>query len=164
MKKILTVLLAVAMVATTSTGIFAEELSPNEVEVKTGETLADLTGSIDLEAIMVSSYTVKLPKKLDVKEKKVTCDIKAKGDVDAAKKIVIEESNAGQNKLVDQAGDKTAVDLSVSFGNGIEGKDIKADYDTAKETMTIEHGDLAAATWKCQLPIVIKLADASLAG
>lgn len=159
MKKILTALLAVAMVTTASTGVFANELGDNEQEVKTGVTLADLNGTIDLEAIMVSSYTIKLPKKLNVNEKTVTCDIQAKGDVDGSKKIVIEEVNKGQNKLLDDANTKQAVSLSVSFGDGIEGGTIKADYDTAKEVMTITHGDLEAATWKCQLPIVIKLAD-----
>lgn len=159
MKKILTVLLAAAMVATVPTSIFADELGDNEKEIATGATLADLNGTIDLEAVMVSAYTVKLPKKLDVKAKSVTCDIYAKGDVDGSKKIVITEDNAGQNKLADTAGVKTDVDLTVSFGTGIEGKDIESDYNTAKETMTIAHGDLAAATWKCELPIVIKLAD-----
>lgn len=158
MKKILTVLLAIAMITTTSTGIFAEE---NEQEIATGATLADLSGKINLEAIKASSYTVKLPKKVDVSNNSTTFDILAKGDVDASKKIVIVEGNQGQNKLTDQAavGAKTAVSLTVSFNGGILGKDIQAAYGTAKDTVTITHSDLAAATWKCELPITIKLQD-----
>ena len=154
MKKFLTVLLSAAMLIAAPATIFADE---NIQELGSTDE-SDVDGSIDLEAIIVSSYTLKLPTKVDVKNNSTTFDIYAKGDVDGAKKIVISEDNAGNNELTDASGVKTAQKLTVSFGQGILGSDIKADYDTAKETVTVTHDTLLAGSWSCELPIVIQLA------
>lgn len=152
MKKILTVLLTAAMFFTGVTCVFAEE---QEFTPATAQT--QVNGSVDLVAEVVSTYTIKLPKEIDVTNEEVSVDILAKGDVDGAKKIVISESNAGQNKLADLANKNEAEALTITFGSGIEGKDIAAAYGTAKDTMTISHAALKAGSWKCVLPILIKL-------
>lgn len=152
MKKILTVLLTAAMLFTGVTCVFAEE---QEFTPATAQT--QVNGSVDLVAEVVSTYTIKLPKEIDVTNEEVSVDILAKGDVDGAKKIVISESNAGQNKLADLANKNEAETLTITFGSGIEGKDIAAAYGTAKDTMTISHAALKAGSWKCVLPILIKL-------
>lgn len=152
MKKILTVLLTAAMFFTGVTCVFAEE---QEFTPATAQT--QVNGSVDLVAEVASTYTIKLPKEIDVTNEEVSVDILAKGDVDGAKKIVISESNAGQNKLADLANKNEAEALTITFGSGIEGKDIDAAYGTAKDTMTISHATLKAGSWKCVLPILIKL-------
>lgn len=152
MKKVLTMLLVAAMVIVAPASVFAEE---NELSPATSQT--EVTGSVDLVANIVSTYTIKLPKQIDVSGLSTSVDIFAKGDVDGSKKIVISETNAGQNKIADLANKNTAEALTVGFGSGIEGKDIDASYGTAKDTMTITHAALKAGSWKCVLPILIKL-------
>lgn len=159
MKKILTVLLAAAMCIVTPAAIFADTATDNEFTP--ADDAVQVEGSVDLEAEIVSTYTVKLPKVVDVKSETTTVDIFAKGDVDGSKKIVISEKNAGSNTLVDQSGRKQAEALTISFGTGIEGKNILADYGTAKEVMTVTHNKLVAGAWKCNLPILIKLDNVS---
>ena len=163
MKKVLTVLLTAAMCAIAPAAIFAETPEPdptiNEFTPETDTTQVD--GSVDLEAEIVSTYTVKLPKVIDVNSESTTVDIFAKGDVDGSKKIVISEKNAGSNSLADLSGKNQAKALTIGFGTGIEGKNILADYSTAKEVMTIAHSKLVAGSWKCNLPILIKLEDVS---
>ena len=107
MKKILTVLLTAAMFFTGVTCVFAEE---QEFTPATAQT--QVNGSVDLVAEVVSTYTIKLPKEIDVTNEEVSVDILAKGDVDGAKKIVISESNAGQNKLADLANKNEAETLT----------------------------------------------------
>ena len=152
MKKILTVLLAAAMMVITPVGVFADE-NVNEITPTAG---ADGEGTVKLKADIVSNYTVKLPKVVDVTNKSTTVDIYAKGDVDGGMKIVFSE-NTGTHQLADASSKNTAKDITVSFGNGINGSSIQASYSTAKDTMTIGHGDLPAGSWSCDLPIVIKL-------
>lgn len=155
MKKILTVLLAAAMIMAVPTSIFADETNN---ELNSNAQLTDINGSINLVASKISSYTVKFPKSLDVTDASKTCDFYVKGDVDGSKKVVIDKGT-GTHQLTDKAGTKAAVALSISFGSGVEGKDILSEYGTAKETMTITHGALAAATYGYELPVVIKLVN-----
>lgn len=157
MKKILTVLLAAAMCIVAPSAIFADTETEYEFTPATDST--ETSGNVELKADIVSTYTVKLPKVINVAEDNKTVDILAKGDVDGSKKIVISESNAGNNTLNDLSNKNTAVALSISFGTGIEGKNIEATYGNAKDTMTISHGALKAGAWKCTLPILIKLQD-----
>lgn len=156
MKKILYVLVVTALIITIPAQIFAEEDNEKEITSTDG---TSSESSIQLEATIVSAYTLKFPKKVDVQQTSTTVDIFAKGDVDGSKKIVIEEKNQGSNVLKDSAELKEDTSLSISFAGGIDGDDIGSDYDTAKDTMTIEHDQLKAGLWSCELPIVIKLED-----
>lgn len=156
MKKILTVLLAAAMVIVSPTCVFAAELGENEqVFEASGETLNG-EKNIELEATIVSSYVIKLPIKVDVSGESTNVDIFAKGDVDGDKTIQISKKN-DTNSLANTAKQKTAA-LTITFGSGISGKNVADDYcDDAKETMTIVHDALTAGSWSLQLPILIKL-------
>jgi len=151
MKKLLTILLAAAMLVVAPATIFADETNVQEL----GED--DASGTIELEATISSSYTLKLPLKVDVSETSSTCDIYAKGDVDGSKTIVISEDNAGENVLEDGADLKTDKTLTITFGSGISGADITSEYGDAKETITIVHDALEAGSWTCSLPILISL-------
>jgi len=151
MKKLLTILLAAAMLVVAPATIFADEDNIQELGTD------DASGTIELEATISSSYTLKLPLKVDVSSNSSTCDIYAKGDVDGSKTIVISEDNAGENVLEDGADLKADKALTVTFGTGIAGSDITSDYGSAKETITIVHDTLQAGSWTCSLPILIKL-------
>ena len=90
MKKILYVLVVTALIITMPAQIFAEEDNEKEITSTDG---TSSESSIQLEATIVSAYTLKFPKKVDVQQTSTTVDIFAKGDVDGSKKIVIEEKN-----------------------------------------------------------------------
>lgn len=157
MKKILKVLLSLAVLITTPCTIFADSVVMEELD-------KDATsGSIDLVAEHASEYYIKLPKELNISEASTTFNIYAKGDVDGSKMIVFEENkiNGEDNYLSDDAGLKTAKKLTVTAGNGIKAADLKvAEYDETKgTTMTIVHDALEAGTWSGVLPITIRLAD-----
>ena len=152
MKKILTTLLTAAMIVATPAAIFADE-DPQELENPS-------TGTIKLIASKTSSYTVKLPKVVDVSDNEKVINIYAKGDVDASKKIMVVESSDETHYLKDDAGKKTKKKLTVTAGNGILGSDVGEDYNNDKyTTLTITHDDIAAGSWTCNLPIVIRLDD-----
>lgn len=150
MKKILTVLLATAMIAALPANVFADELEL---------TNASTTGTITLSATKASSYTVKLPKVVDVSSLSTGIDIFAKGDVDGSKKLAIEETDAGENYLKDEAGIKQDKLLSVTAAY-VNGEDITSDYGQSKNaTLVVAHEELDAGAWKCELPILIRLLD-----
>ncbi|MDO5332261.1 MAG: hypothetical protein Q4E99_06230 [Bacillota bacterium] len=153
MKKILTALLAAAMLVVAPATLFAEQEDPNQ-ELETPS-----SGSIELFATVASSYTLKLPKKVDVSELSTEIKIYAKGDVDAGKKIMVKEKDeTGGHSLVDKASKKQAKALTVTAGGGINGGDVGASYNDEKyTTLTVVHGNLDAAEWTCNLPIVISL-------
>ena len=150
MKKILTVLLASAMMFVAPAGVFADELQ--ELEENPTE------GTIQLVASKTSSYTVKLPKVLDVSDDSTTFDIQAKGDVDGAMKVVVEKAT-GDHLLADNSGKNEAKVLTITNGNGIAGSVIEENYaEAAKDSMTIVHDSISAGDWSYELPIVIRLA------
>lgn len=152
MKKYLTILLAAAMMLVAPAGVFADELQ----ELNENPT----EGTIKLIANKTSSYTVKLPKVLDVSSDSTTFDIQAKGDVDGAMVLVVEK-DTGDHALVDASGKNEDIALTITDGSGISGKVIEAEYvDTAKDSMTIEHAAITAGDWSYELPIVIRLAEA----
>ena len=156
MKKILTVLLTIAMfVAAPGGALFADEQTIDNSQTSDGTA----SGSIELEAIIASSYTLKLPLHVDVTENETTINIYAKGNVDGGKKIVIAEDNAGTNVLEDAADKFTDKTLTVTAGSAILGSDINnLDFNIEKgTTMTFEHDALEAGKWTCTLPIVISL-------
>ena len=154
MKKILTVLLTTAMMIGAPSAIFADEQT-----IASNAQTEDATGTVLLEASKVSSYTVKLPKTVNVSQDTTSFNIYAKGDVDGSKMVVIAEAD-GDHYIKDNAKLKADKKLTVTAGAGIKGADIKNDaYDETKgTTMTIVHNAIEAGTWAGELPIVIKLA------
>ena len=157
MKKILTVLLAAAMMIVTPVGIFAETPAPAKTDADQELDKNPTSGKIELFANLASSYTLLLPLKLDVSTSGATANIYAKGDVDGDKKIVIAEDGSN-HALKDKANAKTDVGVTIAFGSGIAGDTVKTDYDNGvKETMTVTHSGIKAGEWSCELPIVISL-------
>ena len=154
MKKLLTVLLSMAMIiAGPAASVFADSPVLEEQE-KTDLGSADIA----LTATKASTYTVKLPKKLDVSSDETTFAIEALGDVDGDYELAFEESNAGSNVLTDLSGRIDALTLTVTVGDPIAGKDIGATYNSEKaSSMKIEHAGIKAGTWQGTLPIIIKL-------
>ena len=158
MKKILTVLLTAAMfICGPANGLFAEEQVLNNAN----DSAEEITGEIELEAIIASTYYVQLPKKVNVANKETTINIYARGDVDGDKELVILEDKTTDvtHSLVDEGGKNSDVLLTITSGAAIKGKDIKTnEYDLTKgTTMLITHGDINAGKWTCDLPIIIKL-------
>ena len=152
MKKFLTVLLTAAMIASFPANIFAEEAQNQELKEDV------TTGNIALVASKASTYYVKLPTKVDVSSGSATINIYAKGDVDAAKMIVVKAAT-GDHYLKDDAKDKSDVKLTVTDAQGIKGADINsANYNTEKgSSMTVTHNGILAGSWSGTLPIVISL-------
>lgn len=149
MKKILTVLLSAAMVVAAPASIFADEFQQIENNVN--------EGTILLEASKASSYTVKLPTKVNVSNDSTTFNIYAKGDVDGSKMVVV-EAQAGDHYIKDDAKLKADKKLTITAGDGIKGEFIGEDYDLEKgTTMTLVHDPIEAGSWNGELPILIKL-------
>lgn len=154
MKKLLTVLLSIAMIIAVPANIFAQESNPVVEEQEISKDSAEIT----LTASKASSYKVKLPKILDVSGNETTFAILAQGDVDGAYELAFEETNAGTNKISDASGRANDLTLTVTVGSAIPGGDIGATYNDQKgSSMTIKHAAISAGTWSGTLPILIKL-------
>lgn len=151
MKKILTAVLATAMImAMPVATVFADE---NDQEITTA------SGTVQLVASKASAYTVKLPVSVDVSAASTIFKAYVKGDVDGSKKLVIAENNAGQNYLEDDADLKDDVLVNVAIDKAIDGDDIIATYTEDCITFTVTHNALGAGTFRCALPLTISLAN-----
>lgn len=161
MKKILTALLSTAMVLAMPATIFADEPVMEEI-IEANATASEIA----LTAKHASEYYIKLPKALDVSNDETTFSILARGDIDGAKEIVIEENkkDGKDNKLVDDAGLKADKVLTVTCTGAIGANDLDPEtYDGALgTTMTIKHAPLEAGNWSGSLPITIRLANAEV--
>lgn len=154
MKKILTTLLAAAMLIAAPSAIFADEYQ----DLKGAQ-----TATVKLKATIASSFYVRLPKEVSVEQATTRFTILAKGDVDAAKQIVFSEyikEGDDCNYIADESNKNEPVEITVTPGDPIKGVDVGADYNDQKgSTMKVFHDKLNAGTWSCQLPIVISLED-----
>lgn len=147
MKKIL-IIFIVAIVCVSSTRIFAEE-----------QEISNDNATIELIAEKTSTYTIKLPMYVDVSSQQTKIDIYVKGDVDDSKKIEVSENNNETHYLINISNKDIKYELLVT-GSSIEGKDILAQYDdNSAITLTINHDEIAAGSYSCSLPILIKLID-----
>ena len=156
MKKILTILMLAALVLASPANIFADEATEQELsQESTG-------GTVKLTASKASTYTVKLPKSVDVSANSATFTAYIKGDVDGAKKIVIaEDKSNGTNVLENNAVTGRNVDLTISVDKSINGNEITSEYASTGITITVSHADIAAGTYTCDLPLTISLANIS---
>lgn len=155
MKKILTVLLTTLMVMAIPANVFAQE-GDNVQEI------SSTSATLELYAKKASSYTIKLPSKVDVSSTSTTVSISACGNVSGSEQIVIEENKGESGTTVNYLQDVTDLKddkaLTVSVDTAISGTDITADYNQkAVATMTITHDELDAGDYTCNLPITIKL-------
>ena len=152
MKKILTILMLAALVLASPANIFADEATEQELsQESTG-------GTVKLTASKASTYTVKLPKSVDVSANSATFTAYIKGDVDGAKKIVIaEDKSNGTNVLENNAVTGRNVDLTISVDKSINGSDISSEYTSDGITITVSHAAIAAGTYTCDLPLTISL-------
>lgn len=150
MKKTLTTFLAAAVLLSAPMAVCADEKNPT-------------TGQVDLVANVGSSYYLQIPTNVDVTNTSSTFDIKVKGDVDSAKKVVIVEDKGsdGQtvNYLVDGADENNKYALASSVSGTINGSAVLAEYGDAKITFTLTHDALAAGAYTCAFPIKISLGD-----
>ena len=150
MKKILTALLATALMISAPMCLFAEE----------AETPNPQTGQVDLIASKSSTYYLQIPKNVDVSESGKTFDILIKGDVDSAKQLAINEDKGEQgttvNYLVDTADSNNKVAISTTVSDPVIGANITSAY-LAKITFTVTHDALSAGSYTCGMPIKISL-------
>lgn len=154
MKKLLTILLAAAVMICTPMSIFADDF--NEVAQD------DLTTpDVILKANASSKYTVKLPKEVNVSANEKTFKVYAYGDLDGAYEISVQPGE-GEHALKDDAGVKDDVALTISADKTLTIEEIGTeDYNDSCITFTVEHADLLAGSYTYSLPIVISLVDAN---
>ena len=85
MKKILTIALSLLLMVIVPTGLFAEEVTVNST---THNELTE-TGNVSLYANITSSYSVLVPKTVDVSNDEKTFSVFAKGDLDPTKQLQV---------------------------------------------------------------------------
>lgn len=155
MKKILTILLAAAVMICTPMSIFADT-DFNEVAQD-----AETTPDVILKANAASKYTVKLPKEVNVSATEKTFKVYAYGDLDGAYEISV-QPGAGEHALKDDADIKADVALTISADKTLAVDEIATDdYNDECITFTVEHAQLLAGSYTYSLPIVISLVPAN---
>lgn len=153
MKKILTVLCSVGLLMAMPVNVFADEY-----EVK-----ADGTKNVDLVANATSSYTVKIPKQVDVSDGDEDLTILAKGDIASDEKIAIsyDDSNCALKDTSEATTKQEDVALTISFVDDVCDflfDDIKGDFaNNSKVVINIKHGGIPAGSFAAVLPITIAL-------
>ena len=152
MKKIITLLFVSLLALCIPANIFAEE-DVNEV---TGE-----QASVILYANIASQYSVKLPKRVDVRNEITDFNVFAKGSIAADKKLDVTAAN-GQHVLSDNTtGSSRSYPLTVTAtGTSFAADLLTNEYqDTLKAVFTVTHAALSAGDYSYDLPIVIALND-----
>jgi len=149
MKKIL-MLMCVAMLLSVPNNVFAE----------TDEEVTGNDATVSLIAAKASSYTVKLPKTVDVTDNTKTFDIFAKGDISADKQLVVTCQQTGLYLEDVVPGSNKRMPISASISDGTFTYDALAgDYTQRKAVVTITHESLPAGNFHCDLPVTITLAE-----
>lgn len=154
MKKILTILCAFLMMLVLPTNIFADE---DIYEVST-----EKTQNIELVANKTATYSVKIPKSVDVSDDEKTFEVLACGNISSDQKLCItfDDDNCA---LVDQANvtnKQEDVEVSVEIDDGeFVFTELKATYaeTNKKVTFTVTHETISAGSYKAVLPITISL-------
>ena len=154
MKKSLTILCTLLMMITSTATMFADE---NNIVVEENKTV-----DVELYAEVTSTYSVKIPKKFDVKETETNLVIYAKGDITANERLAISYKNqdVALSETAKSADDKhpdvplTLTGDAVSFS----WDQIRNDYpQNSSLTINIKHAALKAGYWSTNLPITIAL-------
>lgn len=156
MKKVLTVLCSMALLLAFPANILADESNDNDVT-------SDGTENVTLYAEATSSYTVRLPLRVNVADASSTITIQAKGDIASDEEILITYDDSSC-VLQDQSGaDTTQDDVTLTFEFD-EDKDaflfneITGEF-AANSTVVINvtHDAIPAGSWEATLPITIAL-------
>lgn len=159
MKLVKLLVLSLVALMLVGTPVFAEGEDPQDYE-------SNPTGNkqVQLYAEVSDTYTVQLPKKVNVTTSGQTFSVKAKGDIAADKKITI--SMPQNPELVDQSatGEKKAnVQLTLTnyAFDFVDSEINSADYDGsgATETVTVTHGGITAGSWSVDMNVTIGLSD-----
>ena len=156
MKKILTIALSLLLMVIVPTGLFAEEVTVNST---THNELTE-TGNVSLYANITSSYSVLVPKTVDVSNNEKTFSVFAKGDLDPTKQLQVNYQSGSyvlsNNAQIDA---HENVPLTISVSNNIfTVNDLSSVYNSDKyATFTISHGTLKAGAYTATLPIVISI-------
>ena len=152
MKKIITLLFLSLLTFCVPANIFADE----EVNEVSGE-----QASVTLYANIASQYSVKLPRRVDVRNEITDFNVFAKGSIAADKKLDVTAAQ-GQHVLNDNiAGSTRSYPLNVSATGTSFAADLLTDeyQDNLKAVFTITHAALSAGDYTYELPIVIALND-----
>lgn len=156
MKKILTFLFVSILTFCLQATVFAEE---GNTEVSDGS-----QGTVELFAQIASRYTVKLPRRVDVGSNSTTFNIFAKGSIAANQQLDVTYDDSSEHKLEDQTvGSTRSYPLNIVVNDGSFAADQLTDLyqDALKATFTVTHTSLMAGNYRCDLPILISLHNAS---
>ena len=163
MKKLLTAILATCMLLAMPSAIFADT---TDDDTQTYDKSTAEQKKVRLYADVDSTYTVRLPQQVNVKEKSKDFDVDAKGNISSTKKVSV--AFDGSASLVDtNTSDKKKESISLTITNNTHDflfDDLLADdyNDTAKFTVNVAHDDeIPAGTWEVYLPVTISLASIS---
>ena len=162
LKSILAIALAGSLLLTGS--VFADEIPQGDTETSDEATVI-------LYSESTSTYSVQLPKSVDVTNEEVSFSIKAKGDIAGDERIMVTvpesatlvETDENGSDLAEGAHDNIALTLSYDRADdGYEFDDINVDdYNGANATgtVTITHTGvkIPAGHWRYSLPINITL-------
>lgn len=119
------------------------------------------TQNVELYANVVSSYTVKLPRKVDVKNNETSFEIEIKGDIAGDEKLTVTVPESA-SLLETAVNSHNSIALTVANEKNVfTYSDLKSDYVSGGDgssTVSITHSTIPAGNWSVNLPIVIALA------
>lgn len=154
MKKIMITFLTSMMLFASANAVFAEET----------ETETDKDTTVQLYAEVTSTYTVKLPKKVDVTNKSVSFDVQAKGSISSDEKISVAFDQTAQLKDNNDTNGRSSIALTISnYAHDFLYSVLEvATYgNDAKFSVGVTHdNDIPAGSWSVDLPVTIALANA----
>ena len=154
MKKIFTIALAFSLMLLMPGAIFAEENNEQEITSAGSE-------NVELYAEVDSTYTVRLPQKVDVTNKTKTFDVDAYGNISSQKKVSVVFNTSAQLLDKNTSNNKReAISLTISNNShDFTFDQLEDDYcDDVKFTVTVTHSeDIPAGSWSVNLPVVISL-------
>lgn len=155
MRKYLSLLLALLL-----------SLSPTAISATDdyNEVTSDGDQTIELYALVTSSYTVKLPKSVDVSTSGTTFTIEVKGDIAADEQISISFDDCSLSETSVKTGDDAHEDIELTVSADVETFTfdlIEADTyaETGKATVTVTHDTIPAGDWSADLSVTISLND-----
>ena len=158
MKKILTITLTLLLMLIVPTGLFADEVTVN---TNTQNELTE-TGNVSLYASITSTYSLLVPKTVEVSNNEKTFNVYAKGDLDPTKQLEVNYQSgtyALSNTAQSDAHENVSLNISVA-NNTFTVTDLTGTYNSDKyTTFTISHASLKAGSYNATLPITISLQD-----
>ncbi|MBQ0036650.1 MAG: hypothetical protein KBT35_07010 [Firmicutes bacterium] len=155
MKKLMVTLLTSMMLFALPNAVWAEEGTETETDKDT---------TVQLYAEVGSEYTVKLPKKVNVKDKSVSFDVQAKGNISSDEKIAVAFAESAQLKDSNNTGGRQSIALTITNGtHDFLYTVLESTYgNDAKFAVGVTHeNDIPAGSWSVDLPVTIALVAAN---